>query len=99
MVTEFRAPPIEWKGRDDGFLHHALFRNGRNFPISILAIAVEGSLFYLINNLYVGLIWGPMIRFVSDYNVTHTYTSLPRSTPYGSRLAASWPHCGSFPSS
>lgn len=42
----------EWKGRDDGFLHHGLFRDGRNFPISMVLVAVEGSLFYLINNLY-----------------------------------------------
>lgn len=43
----------EWKGRNDGFLHHGLFRDGRNFPISMVLVAVEGSLFYLVNNLYV----------------------------------------------
>jgi len=53
------APPaeldssIEWKGTKVGFLHHALFKEGRNFPIAIFVIAVEGSLFYMINNIYV----------------------------------------------
>lgn len=47
------VPKPEWKGRSDGFIHHALFTQGRNFPIAIFAIAVEGSLFYLINNIWV----------------------------------------------
>jgi hypothetical protein len=46
-------PSAEWKGTKTGFLHHSLFQDGRNFPIAIFVIAVEGSLFYLINNIYV----------------------------------------------
>ncbi|KAK4057264.1 hypothetical protein OIO90_001761 [Microbotryomycetes sp. JL221] len=44
----------EWKGTSTGFLDHRLFREGRNFPIALCLIAVEGSLFYLINNIYTG---------------------------------------------
>ncbi|BGP57389.1 hypothetical protein JCM8202_005031 [Rhodotorula sphaerocarpa] len=44
----------EWKGTSRGFLDHRLFQNGRNFPLSMFLIAVEGSLFYLINNIYSG---------------------------------------------
>ncbi|GAA5869827.1 hypothetical protein JCM8547_005853 [Rhodosporidiobolus lusitaniae] len=42
----------EWKGTSTGFLDHRLFQNGRNFPLSLFLVAVEGSLFYLINNIY-----------------------------------------------
>ncbi|GAA6037989.1 hypothetical protein JCM8097_009528 [Rhodosporidiobolus ruineniae] len=42
----------EWKGTSTGFLDHRLFEGGRNFPLSLFLIAVEGSLFYLINNIY-----------------------------------------------
>lgn len=48
-----RVAPAEWKGTTRGFLDHRLFQNGRNFPLSMFLIAVEGSLFYLINNIYV----------------------------------------------
>ena len=37
----------EWKGTSTGFLDHRLFSIGRNFPICLVVIAVEGSLFYL----------------------------------------------------
>ncbi|KAG0663204.1 hypothetical protein C6P46_002793 [Rhodotorula mucilaginosa] len=47
-----RVAPAEWKGTTRGFLDHRLFQNGRNFPLSMFLIAVEGSLFYLINNIY-----------------------------------------------
>lgn len=43
----------EWKGTSTGFLDHRLFHNGRNFPLCMFLIAVEGSLFYLVNNIYV----------------------------------------------
>ncbi|BGP33028.1 hypothetical protein JCM10296v2_004817 [Rhodotorula toruloides] len=42
----------EWKGTETGFLDHRLFQHGRNFPLSLFLIAVEGSLFYLVNNIY-----------------------------------------------
>ncbi|BGP71293.1 hypothetical protein NBRC10513v2_004662 [Rhodotorula toruloides] len=42
----------EWKGTTTGFLDHRLFQHGRNFPLSLFLIAVEGSLFYLVNNIY-----------------------------------------------
>ncbi|KAM0789204.1 hypothetical protein ACM66B_000049 [Microbotryomycetes sp. NB124-2] len=48
----------EWKGTTTGFLDHRLFREGRNFPIALGLIAVEGSLFYLINNIYTGQVNG-----------------------------------------
>lgn len=42
----------EWKGTSHGFLDHRLFRRGRNFPLTCFLLAVEGSLFYLMNNIY-----------------------------------------------
>ena len=33
-------------------MDHRLFQNGRNFPLCMVLIAVEGSLFYLMNNIY-----------------------------------------------
>lgn len=32
----------EWKGRDDGLAPHALFQD-RNYPLSLLAIFIEGA--------------------------------------------------------
>lgn len=48
----------EWKGTTTGFLDHRLFRDGRNFPLAIFVISVEGSLFYLVNNIYSGQVFG-----------------------------------------
>ncbi|SGY34004.1 BQ5605_C002g01577 [Microbotryum silenes-dioicae] len=42
----------EWLGTSRGFLDHRLFQNGYNFPLGLFLIAVEGSLFYLVNNIY-----------------------------------------------
>ncbi|KAF2103044.1 MFS general substrate transporter [Rhizodiscina lignyota] len=36
----------EWKGRDDGIVAHALFKNGPNFPLATFAFGVEGWIFY-----------------------------------------------------
>ncbi len=41
----------EWKGTATGFLDHRLFKCGRNFPLCLFLIAVEGALFYLMNNI------------------------------------------------
>ncbi|GJN88262.1 hypothetical protein Rhopal_001227-T1 [Rhodotorula paludigena] len=52
----------EWKGTSRGFLDHRLFTAGRNFPLSLFLVAVEGSLFYIINNIYpteVNSLWAP----------------------------------------
>lgn len=46
----------EWKGTSRGFLDHRLFENGRNFPLCMFLIAVEGALFYLVNNIWVRLL-------------------------------------------
>ncbi|WWC64330.1 uncharacterized protein I303_106940 [Kwoniella dejecticola CBS 10117] len=48
----------EWKGTSTGFLHHALFRHGWNFPLAVLLCAVEGDIFYLVNNIYTGEVFG-----------------------------------------
>lgn len=48
----------EWKGTTTGFLDHRLFKHGRNFPLAIFVIAVEGTLFYLVNNIYSGQVFG-----------------------------------------
>jgi hypothetical protein len=32
--------------------------DGRNFPLAIFVISVEGSLFYLVNNIYSGQVYG-----------------------------------------
>ncbi|KAH8658501.1 major facilitator superfamily domain-containing protein [Xylariales sp. PMI_506] len=42
----------EWKGTSRGFMDHRLFDQGRNFPTALFIMSVEGSLFYLINNIY-----------------------------------------------
>ncbi|GAA5854279.1 hypothetical protein JCM9279_005106 [Rhodotorula babjevae] len=52
----------EWKGTKTGFLHHKLFQNGRNFPLALFLVAVEGAIFYQINNIYpaeVNALWAP----------------------------------------
>jgi len=36
----------EWKGRPDGLLAHAYFKEGPNFALSTFAFAVEGWIFY-----------------------------------------------------
>lgn len=47
----------EWKGRSDGFAHHALFKRNRNYPIALVAIGAEGVVFYLLNNQYSGQVF------------------------------------------
>ncbi|RDW76097.1 hypothetical protein BP5796_06918 [Coleophoma crateriformis] len=42
----------EWKIKKDGMFHHGLFRNGRNFPIALLCIFVEGLVFFTANNYF-----------------------------------------------
>lgn len=37
-----------WKFKDDGLLHHALFRD-RNFPIALIAVFIEGMAFMAAN--------------------------------------------------
>ena len=52
----------EWKGTSTGFLDHRLFQNGRNFPLCLFLIAVEGALFYCVNNVYpseTNALWAP----------------------------------------
>jgi len=51
-LTSSNLLATEWKGTKTGFLDHRLFQNGRNFPLCMVLIAVEGSLFYLMNNIY-----------------------------------------------
>ncbi|KAM0750503.1 MFS general substrate transporter [Meredithblackwellia eburnea MCA 4105] len=48
----------EWKGTSRGFLDHRLFRNGYNFPLALFLIAVEGAIFYIINNIYPNQVYG-----------------------------------------
>ncbi|WWD19962.1 hypothetical protein CI109_104435 [Kwoniella shandongensis] len=48
----------EWKGTSTGFLHHALFNDGWNFALAVLLCAVEGDIFYLVNNIYTGEVFG-----------------------------------------
>lgn len=54
-VFSDEAFTTEWKGTSRGFLDHRLFQNGRNFPLCMFLIAVEGALFYLVNNIWVRL--------------------------------------------
>ncbi|USP80406.1 hypothetical protein yc1106_07680 [Curvularia clavata] len=42
----------EWKGINEGILHHSLFRH-RNLPVSIALVFVEGAAFWTINNFFV----------------------------------------------
>lgn len=54
----------EWKGTSTGFLHHALFQN-RNFPLLMFTMAVEGHMFYAVNNMYSGEVYGLWFTDVS----------------------------------
>ncbi|KAF2117940.1 major facilitator superfamily domain-containing protein [Lophiotrema nucula] len=36
----------EWKGRSDGICAHVFFQAGRNFPLSLFALAVEGWMYF-----------------------------------------------------
>jgi MFS family permease len=38
--------------KKDGMLHHDLFTRGRNFPIALFAVFVEGLVFYAANNYF-----------------------------------------------
>jgi len=41
----------EWKGKKDGIFHHGLFQD-RNFPLVLLAIAIEGFVYVSWSALY-----------------------------------------------
>ena len=72
----------EWKGTSTGFLDHRLFQHGRNFPLCMFLIAVEGSLFYLVNNIYVRLgLLSSRTRCL--HPPCFRCDRLPRSTPFG----------------
>lgn len=52
----------EWKGTSRGFMDHRLFKEGRNWPLLLFIISVEGALFYLYNNVFTAQmngIWAP----------------------------------------
>ncbi|KAJ9640136.1 hypothetical protein H2204_003361 [Knufia peltigerae] len=36
----------EWKGRSDGLMAHVFFQGGRNFPLALFAVLVEGWIYY-----------------------------------------------------
>ncbi|KAH8594881.1 major facilitator superfamily domain-containing protein [Bisporella sp. PMI_857] len=38
--------------KKDGMLHHGLFKNGRNFPIALFCVFVEGLVFFAANNYF-----------------------------------------------
>ncbi|EOA83034.1 uncharacterized protein SETTUDRAFT_156682 [Exserohilum turcica Et28A] len=42
----------EWKGTNEGILHHSLFKD-RNLPVSTLLIFIEGVAFFTVNNFFV----------------------------------------------
>jgi MFS family permease len=42
----------ETVAKKDGMLHHDLFNRGRNFPIALFAVFVEGLVFYAANNYF-----------------------------------------------
>ena len=43
----------EWKGRSDGICHHALFKS-RNFPLAVVAVAIEGFVYLSFTALFPG---------------------------------------------
>lgn len=43
----------EWKGKKDGIFHHGLFQD-RNFPLVLVAIAIEGFVYVAWSSLYPG---------------------------------------------
>ncbi|KAK7457499.1 hypothetical protein CaCOL14_001479 [Colletotrichum acutatum] len=42
----------EMSFKKDGMFHHGLFRNGRNFPIALVCVFVEGLVFFAANNYF-----------------------------------------------
>ncbi|KAF6813564.1 PEP5 protein [Colletotrichum sojae] len=42
----------EVRFKKDGMFHHGLFRNGRNFPIALVCVFVEGLVFFAANNYF-----------------------------------------------
>lgn len=46
LVTLVAFGLYEWKGRPDGLIAHAYFKNGPNFALSTFAFGVEGWIFY-----------------------------------------------------
>lgn len=42
----------ETRFKKDGMFHHGLFRNGRNFPIALVCVFVEGLVFFAANNYF-----------------------------------------------
>ncbi|KAH8083141.1 major facilitator superfamily domain-containing protein [Filobasidium floriforme] len=94
----------EWKGTETGFLHHSLFQDGRNFPIAIFVIAVEGSLFYLINNIYpsqVFTIWVPAGGVKAGAHLLPFFMVCTAISPLMSlyvtrRSDIKWPICAGF---
>ncbi|KAK1496159.1 PEP5 [Colletotrichum tamarilloi] len=42
----------ETRFKKDGMFHHGLFKNGRNFPIALVCVFVEGLVFFAANNYF-----------------------------------------------
>ncbi|KAL3295880.1 siderophore iron transporter [Colletotrichum asianum] len=42
----------ETRFKTDGMFHHGLFRRGRNFPIALVCVFVEGLVFFAANNYF-----------------------------------------------
>ncbi|KAL1862691.1 hypothetical protein VTK73DRAFT_6694 [Phialemonium thermophilum] len=76
----------EWKGRPDGLISHAYFKNGYNFALATFAFGVEGWIFYsAVNSVGPALAlnlgwettsWGVSIRQLA-FNCTTIVASVP----------------------
>ncbi|BGP55451.1 hypothetical protein JCM8202v2_003055 [Rhodotorula sphaerocarpa] len=94
----------EWKGTSRGFLDHRLFENGRNFPLCMFLIAVEGALFYLVNNIWAAeanAIWGSPGDLATSARISAFYTTgvlvCPLTAFYVTRFKdAKWPAAFAF---
>ncbi|PVH97231.1 MFS general substrate transporter [Periconia macrospinosa] len=76
----------EWKGRNDGLVAHVFFRAGRNFPLALFSMMIEGWIFYsAINNitpqmhLYLG--WASDSLKISIRQLAYQIPSIVASLP------------------
>ncbi|KPV74788.1 uncharacterized protein RHOBADRAFT_53726 [Rhodotorula graminis WP1] len=94
----------EWRGTKVGFIHHKLFENGRNFPLALFLVAVEGAIFYEINNIYpaeVNALWAPPGSLEASAKLLPFFLILVPVAPFMGWYVTKtkdlkWPLCAGF---
>ncbi|KAK4049328.1 hypothetical protein OIV83_004265 [Microbotryomycetes sp. JL201] len=71
----------EWKGTRQGLLHHGMFKGGRNFPVALAAMALEGVIFFNILAFVpvaASALWQPQDSFLASAYIAPFYlASIP----------------------